>query len=453
MSGLVRHPAPYGGESLFGYVLRLSELNGYDSPRYIRQLANIDTSVSLGTRESLLALAGIANQNFGSELQDQNDSAARSILVGPRDAEFHRASEWTLTARICPDCIEDKGYIEAHWAIPHVFACPVHRWLATSICPGCRKPLRWYRRGLLECSCGAILTSDHSRQATDRELALLDLIRRKALGEPMPENNPYGFPSSHLVAIPLRQLIEMVDALARAQEATIGRDKRQAVFLAARILSGWPQRFLEYLDPPGGPDGPLQLRKNLLRLHDGLCGPENASRSHMDFLGAVMVEYAFRRWGYRHSQLQRYGSLLQTGLLDHMFDHRHGAPATAMDVSSLSTRTKCAAEAAQYLGCSPTAVQGLVRSGKLSGTVNAARWRVENESLERFRREYVFLREIAKSERRSIRTLRTVCCKDHIQVFVPRAEKASGIQLYIRATVIKRLKSGLNRRQASRGRE
>jgi len=451
MSYLVRHPAPNVGESLLGYILRLSALNGYDSPRYIRQLANIDASVSLATQESLSALTRIANQSIGSPPEHQSESTARSILVCPIEAEFLRASEWTMTARICPDCIEVKGYIEAHWALPHMFACPVHRRLAISACPGCKQPLRWYRRGLLECACGTTLKSEHPRQATDRELALLDLIRRKTLAKPIPENNPYGFPSSQLMAMTLKQFTDAVDALARVQEAAIGCDRRQVVFLAARILSEWPQKFLEFIDPPSGGYRPLQLRKNLIRIHDLLCGPENAPRSHMDFLGAVIVEYVLRRCSYRHSQFNRYAERLPTGLLDHLPDQRKRA-AAAFTVNSLTAGMKSAAEAAQHLGCPPTAIQGLVRSGKLRGTVNAAKWTVEQTSLDRFRREHVFLREIAKSERTSIRTLRIVCHKEQIQVFVPRAEKVSGIQCYIRAAELERLKSGLSRRQASRGR-
>lgn len=387
---LPRHPKPNSGESLLGYLLRLNELNGYESPRYIRQLANIDPSASLGTRESLLALAEIASQKPGSELESHNESAAQSILVRPGEAEFLRGAEWTLTARICPDCIEEKGFIEAHWAIPHMFACPVHRWLAISICPDCRQPVRWYRRGLLECSCGASLKSRQPRQGTGPELALLDLIRRKTLGEPIPDGNPQGFPTRHLMAMTLGQLIETVEALARFQEARRGCDKRQAVFLAARVLSGWPQRFLDCLDHPGGPDRGLKFRRNLIRVHHALCGPENTPRSHMDFLGAVMVEYALKRWGYRHSQLERYARQLPTGLLNHVGDHREPS-AVPIDADTINVQTKSAAEAAQYLGCAPVAIQGLVRSGKLCGTVNASAWRVNEVSLERFRQEHEFL--------------------------------------------------------------
>ena len=38
---LVRHPAPYPTESLPGYVLRLSELNGYPSPRSLYRMAEM----------------------------------------------------------------------------------------------------------------------------------------------------------------------------------------------------------------------------------------------------------------------------------------------------------------------------------------------------------------------------------------------------------------------------
>lgn len=446
---LPKHPGPHSDESLLGYFLRLSELNGYVSPRHLRQLANMDAGVSLDTPGALEALARISNQKFDCALGDHDKPAARSILESPREAGFLRTQEWTLEARICPECIETKGYIEAHWAIPHMFACPVHRSLALSTCPRCRLPLRWYRPGLLECSCGATLKSERSQYATDREVSLLDLIRRKTLGELPATENPHGFPTDDLMAMTLGRLVDMVDALARTQEATIGRNKRQVVFLAAQMLSNWPHNFFEYLDPADGIDRAEQFRKTLLRVHHALCGPQNAPRSHMDFIGALMVEYALRRYGYRHSQIARYENRLTTGLLDHVVDPKRRA-AVISNLGSLNAGTRTASEAAQFLGCSSTAIQGLVRSGKLSGTVNAATWRINRLSLERFRREHVFLREIAESERTSVRTLKTVCRRYHIQVLIPRAMKKSGIQPYIRTAEIERLKSGLSSRRASK---
>jgi hypothetical protein len=44
---LARHPAPHPTESLPGYLLRLSEANGYSSPRTLYQLAEMKAPSSL----------------------------------------------------------------------------------------------------------------------------------------------------------------------------------------------------------------------------------------------------------------------------------------------------------------------------------------------------------------------------------------------------------------------
>jgi hypothetical protein len=288
--------------------------------------------------------------------------------------------------------------------------------------------------------------------ATAPELALLDLIRRKALGESIPEMNEQSFPTSDLMAMTLGQIVETVDALAHCQGAKNESDKRHAVLLASGLLMDWPRRFLEFLDPQTGTERALTFRRNLIRMHHVLCGPDHARKAHMDFLGAVMVEYAWRRWDYRHSQIGRYQNQIPTGLLDHMADRQRPAGAISVEVNSVGTRTKSAAEAARFLCCSPTAIQGLVRSGMLSGSVNAAMWRVDNASLERFRREYFFLVELAATEHTPVKYLMKLCSWTHIQVFLPRATKTTGIQPYIRTAEVERLKSALSMRRARRAR-
>jgi hypothetical protein len=58
---LVRHPKRNQTESILGYLLRLSEQNGYSSPSKLLQLAGIPPGASIGRIGHLAKLAAIVN--------------------------------------------------------------------------------------------------------------------------------------------------------------------------------------------------------------------------------------------------------------------------------------------------------------------------------------------------------------------------------------------------------
>lgn len=443
---LLRRSRAYKGEGILGYALRLTELNGYSSPRQLRQFAGIDNDTSLASPEGLAALAAVARQTLPAASAPAEESLRAHTLIRPIDAEFVPTAEWTLAARCCPRCVKEVGFIEGHWSLPHMIACPLHRYLAVSSCSACKKLLRWHRPGLLECSCGASIGIGTARVATASELAFLDLIRCKALGLDAPKANRERFPIEDLMKMTLPQLVDVADTLARLQGANTGGDKRQVIFLAARALSDWPHSFLKVLDPrEGGPGREVQFRKCLSRCLRALCGANIAQSSHMDFMGAVMVEYAVRQWNYRPSELSRYQAHIPTGVLNHLGGEEVLKSTLAASSGMVTDAMLDAADAARYLCCSMTTIEGLVRSGSLQGNVHAAKWKVEVNSLRSFRRDFVFLIEIARSMSKTERTVRMMCQARGIRIFTPRTAKISGKALYIRAADVDRLKQALHK--------
>jgi hypothetical protein len=157
-SVLVRHPAPYLTESLIGYVLRLAEENGYDSPWSVFSLAGLKQNEIRTSGFKLEKLAAIINRPV-CELESIGFS---SPPKQPRWARLLRNSLVPTDLNIvdpglCPRCVADKGFIEAHWHLTLMVGCPVHECMTASFCPKCRKRLRLFRLGLLECACGGNL--------------------------------------------------------------------------------------------------------------------------------------------------------------------------------------------------------------------------------------------------------------------------------------------------------
>ena len=65
---LVRHPAPFPTESLLGYILRLSEENGYTTPWSLLLLGRIGQHEARSTGMKVAKLAQVSNRSQ-TELQ------------------------------------------------------------------------------------------------------------------------------------------------------------------------------------------------------------------------------------------------------------------------------------------------------------------------------------------------------------------------------------------------
>jgi hypothetical protein len=241
---LVRHPAPFPSESPYGYILRLSEVNGYSTPRAIFRLAGM----SEYKRIRIGQLANLVNRSAAQLEAIANKPHPDFALIAR--LRRNRARVVDLRPRICPLCIREKGVIEAHWDLVFMTACPVHCGRALSKCESCQKPLNWFRRGLLECRCGATLATAGSL-SNSAECNLLDVVRRKILGLDISAGHALGPPALPLYSMNLRSLIVVVLALGKNRLRADGckdiYDSEEVVRAAAKVLTDWPTNFVELL--------------------------------------------------------------------------------------------------------------------------------------------------------------------------------------------------------------
>jgi hypothetical protein len=249
---LVRHPAPFSTESLLGYILRLSEENGYTTPWSLFLLAQIREHEVRSTGMKVAKLARVCNlpQN---ELQSisyrwPGDHLRSCRLLG------HLLTPWELVVarpKLCPECVAEKGFIEAHFDLALMAGCPVHRRSLLCRCPGCMNPLRWFRPGLLECRCGTSLQNVCLPAISEAEADLLDIMRRKILGLAAGRDYVSRLPSSHLEVMRLQPLLSMVAMLGRRRmmvdQDSDRRNPRRIVSAAASVLADWPNNFFRLL--------------------------------------------------------------------------------------------------------------------------------------------------------------------------------------------------------------
>jgi TniQ len=249
---LVRHPAPFQTESLFGYILRLSQENGYMTPWSLLLLAQMGQHEVRTTGMKVVKLAQACNRPQ-SELQcisyrwpDDHPRSCR--LLG------HLLTPWELALtrpKLCPECVAEQGFIEAHFDLALMTGCPLHRRSLLSRCPGCMRPLRWFRPGLLECHCGASLRNADLPAISGAEPDLLDIIRRKTLGLNPGQEYASGLPASHLEVMELQALLSLVGTLGRRSMIVDNdpdrRNSQRIVLAAAGVLADWPNNFFRLL--------------------------------------------------------------------------------------------------------------------------------------------------------------------------------------------------------------
>ena len=302
---LVRHPAPNPTESLVGYVLRLAEENGYTSPWSVYSLADLKQNEIRTSGFKLEKLAAIINRP-ASELESIGFSA---VLNQPRWARLLRHSLVPTDLNIvnpglCPRCVADKGFIEAHWHLALMVGCPVHECMPALFCPRCGKRLSLFRPGLLECSCGGNLLECKLTSLPKPDAALLDILRRKVLGIPADVENPLSFPRDQLMAMNLRSMLLVVRTLGRhrliADGSTSLEDERQLLSASARVLVDWPKNFIALLLDIGKKLQPSVnggVRKQFEAIYRTLFKNRAIIPSEQtDFLRVAFLEFAENYW-------------------------------------------------------------------------------------------------------------------------------------------------------------
>jgi excisionase family DNA binding protein len=159
---LIFSATPHSDESLLGYLIRLTELNSYDTPSWILQLAGMGSYVRKGSiafdacldLAALARLTGVTEKRLGALMH--RCTTSRKNVFGdcyvfgtavPRIAiRVHRP-------KVCPACLREYGYLRQLWDLTIVTTCPLHKCLLQDECPNCRRALSRTRSNLSVCKC------------------------------------------------------------------------------------------------------------------------------------------------------------------------------------------------------------------------------------------------------------------------------------------------------------
>lgn len=290
-------PEPGDTESLCKYVLRVSERNGFDSPRSVLSRAQIMGGFKIGIDVRKLATVTgwkekLKKIAYRLECADSPDSQILGHSVRGEDLAVN-------VQKICPECVLETGYVEAHFDLAVTIACPVHGRMLIQKCESCGNRLGAFRPGLLECSCGASLSDARGQMAPAELLDLLDIIRRKVLSLSIKQQYSSLIPAREIGEMELRTILGLISAIGRHGTLSTNCSKpdfpKFAIREASRILAQWPTKFLEVLsrlEPDASAANPIYL--NTSNIH-GLYGA--LRRAGAKSIAGVAAEYAALHFG------------------------------------------------------------------------------------------------------------------------------------------------------------
>lgn len=258
---LVRTPSPHKNESLLGFILRVSELNGYETPYHILRLANINhDQVTAGFPihkfVEILGNKAEALKKVSYEKSISN-SKKREFKIVERSlgASVKNAPLRMQELAICPQCVVEHGYIDAFFDLSIAIACPKHKRTVVHKCHQCGNNLRLFRPGLLTCKCGADLRDSPFESIGNDTYEFMEIAHSKLYEQDISTKaNTCNFPTRSLAALSLPAFLYMITSLGHKNFALSNSGEPSAeerVKAGLDVLKNWPTSYYNFLDKVG----------------------------------------------------------------------------------------------------------------------------------------------------------------------------------------------------------
>jgi hypothetical protein len=213
---------PKHDESYLGFLIRLAEINSYDTAYWILKAAHLPPETFQGYCSfpsnpevgflPLARLTGLNVKEITSLLYRRNDSHGVNAFG-------HRVSRYVLThhrCKVCPACLRQSNYRRKQWDFAVVTSCPIHRSMLMDECHACCKPITWgARAGVSLCPCGADWREGRMSPLPDAEVLVSRLVYRHFGLLPSDRTDSKSNP---LYSFPLASVLEALFLIASQQE-------------------------------------------------------------------------------------------------------------------------------------------------------------------------------------------------------------------------------------------
>lgn len=261
-STLVVRSRPKEDETYLGFLVRLAEINSYDTPLWILQAADLGWKIHrLVSRKGLIRI----NKQLAELTQVKAEALERlpyQSTPDGRSVKFfqHDIEPYLLRLdreRLCVECLKESNYCRKQWQFAAVTCCPIHKVLLIDECPACGESMTWFRGQVSKCHCGFEWRMSKVTRLPESECRVsLLLYRAFALpGLPqirLPKKNPLIDLSvssllNALLVVAMSQERRWTNRLVFLRKHTILETHRSLV-AAFSVFEHWPSNFHHFLN-------------------------------------------------------------------------------------------------------------------------------------------------------------------------------------------------------------
>jgi hypothetical protein len=299
---LVARALPQADESLYGWMLRLAEANGYASAKAVLSLAQRGASPPL-INFILNRFAQLVDGSFSDFARYDTangkwSSQGGELGLGPQ--------YFDPRPKVCPACLTDRSVLKSVWNLKIWRFCPQHFCKLIQSCPFCVKPLVRGQRAVTHCgnkSCAEDLSrcvSDPIPKDTLKMVGLLGDVASGRISVTFPDL-PESFKE-----ISLGDLVRLITFLSTpllhgkndlSQECSAC----ESLKITEDTLTAWPRGYYQYLHQlaclhlhtsEGPPVGSWLLKREFPFLLTNLMhGKSGISDSILDILKEELANY------------------------------------------------------------------------------------------------------------------------------------------------------------------
>jgi len=310
---------PKTDESFTSYILRLTEMNGYEKPSWILRLAGAETvwvnkscSFVFGRSLNWAQLSAVTGMDVEtlSKLVYPSAGAPNSAM-----AFGYAIPQYLIRPfkpKVCPQCLVEFGYCRKVWDFAFVTVCAVHQCLLLDECPGCGLSLSLVRNKVSVCRCKFDWREAICLPIDESELRIARYVHQ-CCGLPVNTGaTSEGTGKNLLFSLNLEDFLTALFFVLGQQQGvldTTGKflatsrrnaELHSSLLKAVAVFDNWAINFYEFLSVRRVANSRIKIelesgtKKDFGSFHMGLYG--QLSSPQFDFMRAAYQEYLALYW-------------------------------------------------------------------------------------------------------------------------------------------------------------
>lgn len=279
MSRLLARPHMYANECIVGYLIRVSERNGFKHIGHLLQHAGLPwKNLRAPTHQIITGEYDIKPYFSALGLKYEKPHTA-DVFEAAQKPSFS-TKIFVRYPKVCPQCLEEDGYCHHLWSYISYAACHKHKIMLVDTAPTTGTRLSWYRASVDKYSDDDLFPISNRIKASADAAALSKVIACLTEGQAPPISSP-----SILKDLNFAEALSLIHFIAHYQYrlsnselfSPASMDNLSAAYYytdAWKSLKQWPKHFnlllSQYIDNPMSKRGQAGINKHYRDIHEKL---------------------------------------------------------------------------------------------------------------------------------------------------------------------------------------